>query len=259
MFNGAREDSAALIELVLTQAGRGGRTPTGLTESGFQRMQAGRTVLMVDCGAPPPAGLDRRAHAGTLSMELSVGRERMIVNCGAAPPSLGPWRNAARATAAHSTLVLADSNSAELKPDGLGRAPEVVEAQRQEANGAHWLEASHDGYREQHGAVHHRRLYVAESGEDIRGEDSIEASAPVPFAVRFHLHPGVVASMQQDGKTVVLRLPGGGVWSMWGRASTMSVEESVYLGGPTMRASQQVVLTAEGETKTAEWGITKVG
>ena len=259
LFNGAREDSAALIDLVLTQAGRVGRAPAGLTESGFQRLQAGRSVLMVDCGPPPPHGMDRLAHAGTLSMELSIGRERLIVNCGAAPPSTGPWNDAARATAAHSTLVVGDTNSAELKPNGLGRVPTIVDAQRQEANGAHWLEASHDGYRAQHGAIHHRRLYLAESGEDIRGEDAIEASAALTFAIRFHLHPSVVASMQQDGRSVVLRLPAGSVWSLRAKGANIALEESIYLGGPEQRATQQIVLTAIDDAQKAEWAITKVG
>ena len=87
LFNGSREDHSALIELVLAQAGRSGRSPSSLTEGGFQRLQAGRSVLIVDCGRPPPPGVDRMAHAGTLSMELSIGRERLIVNCGAAPAS----------------------------------------------------------------------------------------------------------------------------------------------------------------------------
>lgn len=259
LFNGSREEQPALVDLVLTQAGRGGRAPAGLTESGFQRLQAGRSVLLVDSGPPPPHGIDRLAHAGTLSMELSIGRERLIVNCGAAPPSMGPWRDAARATAAHSTLVVGDTNSSELKPVGLGRVPAVVEAQRQEANGAHWLETSHDGYRSVNGAVHHRRLYMAESGEDIRGEDSIEGPAPLAFVVRFHLHPGAVASMQQDGRSVVLRLPGGSVWSLRAKAVEIGLEESVYLGGGEPQGTQQIVLSSDGSVQKAEWAITKVG
>ena len=85
LFNGSREESSSLIDIALTQAGRSGRGPSALTDGGFQRLQAGRSVLIVDCGAPPPPGVDRYAHAGTLSMELSVGRDRMIVNCGAVP------------------------------------------------------------------------------------------------------------------------------------------------------------------------------
>ena len=185
LFNGSKEETAALVELVLTQAGRGGRGPLALAEGGFSRMQAGRSVLLVDCGVPAPPGLDRFAHAGTLSMELSVGRDRLIVNCGAFIAGPAEWHDAARATAAHSTLVIGDLNSSELKPEGLGRRPTVVEVNRQEAAGAHWLDVSHDGWKKSFNALHRRRLYMAESGEDIRGEDLIEAPEPQPFTLRF--------------------------------------------------------------------------
>ncbi len=259
LFNGTRDESATLIDLVLVQAGRGARPPPFLPDMGFQRLQAGRTVLIVDAGAPAPPGIDRLAHAGTLSFELSIGRERMIVNCGAAPVTGAQWTDAARSTAAHSTLVIADTNSSELKPVGLGRRPQTVSAERQEANGAHWLEASHDGWRKPFGAVHRRRLYMAESGEDIRGEDVIEASSGQPYTVRFHLHPSVIASMQQDGEAVLLRLPSGG-WRLRAEGAQMALEESVYLGGSEPRRSEQIVLTgfADG-TQQAKWAITKVG
>ncbi len=260
LFNGTKEETPALIELVLAQAGRAGRLPATLTEGGFQRLQAGRSVLIVDCGIPPAPKLDRFAHAGTLSFELSIGRERMIVNCGAAPAAGLEWRDATRATAAHSTLVIADMNSSELRDHGLGRRPDVVEAHRQEANGAHWLEASHDGWRRPFGAVHRRRLYLSETGEDIRGEDAIEAASPQPYTIRFHLHPAVNASLQQDGEAVLLRLPSGSGWRLRADGARMSLEESVYLGGPEPRRAEQVVLTgfADG-AQQVKWAITKVG
>ncbi len=260
LFNGSKEDTAALIDLVLAQAGRAGRSPQSLLEGGFQRMQAGRTVLVVDCGRPPPPGVDRFAHAGTLSLELSVGRERLIVNCGGAPAAGPQWRDATRATAAHSTLVIADTNSSELKTTGLGRQPEKVEAQRQEANGAHWLEASHDGYVKPFGAVHRRRLYLAESGEDVRGEDAVEAAAPQPYSLRFHLHPGVNASLQQDGEAVLFRLPSGAGWRLRAEGARMSLEESIYLGGPEPKRCEQVVLTGYPDgPQQVKWAISKVG
>jgi uncharacterized heparinase superfamily protein len=260
LFNGSKEENGPLIDLVLTQAGRGGRGPSALNDGGFQRMQAGRSVLIVDCGAPPPPGVDRYAHAGTLSMELSIGRERLIVNCGAFPAGPAEWRDAARATAAHSTLVIADVSSSELKPDGLGRRPVVVEAQRQEANGAHWLEAHHDGWQKPFGAVHRRRLYLAESGEDIRGEDVVEAPASQPSTLRFHLHPDVQASLQQDGEAVLLRLRSGGGWRLRADGARMTLEESVYLGGPEPRRTEQVVLTGHVDgPQQVKWAISKVG
>ena len=260
LFNGSKEESSILIDLVLTQAGRGGRGPSALADGGFQRLQAGRSVLIVDCGAPPPPGVDRYAHAGTLSMELSIGRERLIVNCGAFPAGPLEWRDAARATAAHSTLVIADLSSSELRPDGLGRRPEEVKAQRQEANGAHWLEVEHDGWRKPFGAVHRRRLYLAESGDDIRGEEVIEAAEPLPFTVRFHLHPDVQTSMQQDGESVLLRLRSGGGWRLRADGAKLSLDESIYLGGPDPRRAEQVVLTGHQDgPQQVKWAISKVG
>ena len=260
LFNGSKEEHPSLIEQVLSQAGRVGRSPSSLTEGGFQRLQAGRTVLLIDCGRPPPPGVDRLAHAGTLSLEVSIGRERLIVNCGATPASGQMWQDATRATAAHSTLVIADTNSSELKPNGIGRQPEKVEAQRQEANGAHWLEASHDGYRKPFGALHRRRLYLAESGEDIRGEDAIESVTPQPYTLRFHLHPAVNANLQQDGEAVLLRLTSGGGWRLRAEGARMTLEESVYLGGPEPRRSEQVVLTGYADgPQQVKWAISKVG
>jgi uncharacterized heparinase superfamily protein len=260
LFNDAKEEAGALIDLVLAQAGRAGRAINALTDGGFHRLQGGRSVLIVDCGAPPPPGIDRFAHAGTLSLELSVARERLIVNCGAASAGTPEWRMAMRATAAHSTLVIADVNSSELKPDGLGRRPEQVEVQRQEANGAHWLEASHDGWARVFGAIHRRRLYLAESGEDLRGEDAVEAATPQPFTVRFHLHPTVSANMQQDGEAVLLRLPSGGGWRLRADGARMALEESIYLGGMEPRRSEQVVLTGHADgPQQVKWAITRVG
>ncbi len=259
LFNGAREGNPALIELVLTQAGRGGRPVGALPEGGFHRLQAGRGLVLLDGGKPPPPGADRSAHAGTLAFEFSVARERMIVNCGAAHAG-GQWFDAARASAAHSTLIIADTNAAELRPEGLGRRPEQVEVERQEAAGAHWLAASHDGWWRVYGAIHRRRLYLAESGEDLRGEDAVEAPTPQPFTIRFHLHPSVTASIQQDGEAVLLRLPSGNFWRLRAEGVRMAVEESVYLGGEAPRRSEQVVLSSGPDgAQLVKWAITKMG
>ena len=260
LFNNSREDSSALLEQVLAQAGRTNAAPAALADGGFQRLQAGRTILIADCGAPAARGLDRFAHAGTLGMEISVGRQRMIVNCGAAPAASREWIDALRATAAHSTLVIADTSSSELRPDGLGRRPIKVTAQRQEDNGALWLDASHDGWRKPFGALHHRRLWLAQSGDEIRGEDAVEASIGQPFTLRFHLHPSVQASLQQDGETVLLRLPSGTGWRLRANAAKLSLDESIYLGGTEPRRSEQVVLTGYADgPQEIKWAITKVG
>jgi len=261
LFNGTREDLSGAMAQAFAQGPARARAAQRLSEMGFQRLAAGRTVLVIDTGAPAPKGLDRLAHAGTLAFELSVGRDRVIVNCGAAPAAGQQWRDALRATAAHSTLVIADVNSSELKEGGLGRRPEAVSVQRHEANGAQWLDASHDGWRRPFGATHRRRLYLGESGEDLRGEDSIEAATPQPFAIRFHLHPDVDASLQQDGAGVLLRTPSGTGWVFRAEGARLALEESIYAGGGEPRRSEQVVLSGSPSDGPClvKWAISKLG
>jgi uncharacterized heparinase superfamily protein len=271
LFNGTRDEPAAILDLVLTQAQSRGRAPAALPETGFQRLAASRTLVLVDAGAPPaarrepapgglPRGADRFAHAGTLAFEMSVGRDRVIVNCGAAPAAEGEWRDALRATAAHSTLVLADTNSSELRPEGFGRRAETVECERAEASGAQWLDATHDGWLRQFGVRHRRRLYLSDSGDDLRGEDELEITgdiAPPGFTVRFHLHPAVVASLQQDEAGVLLRLPSGAGWRLRAKGARVAIEESIFLSAEPRR-SQQVALHAEAGATSVQWAISRL-
>ena len=250
LFNDSVEEQAVFLEMSLQRAQSRSRAQTAAPQSGFQRLHAGRTLLLVDAGAPPPAGYDAHTHAGTLSFEMSHGRQRLIVNCGA-HPGHPDWHRLLRATAAHSTLTLADTNSSELLPAGrgrgaaLGRRPETVVCRREEAEGAAWLDMSHDGYRTVLDALIERRLFLAASGEDLRGEDLVNGPEGLPFAIRFHLHPEVTAGLVQGGQAVLLRVPGGGGgWRLRAAGAEIGLEESVYLGQPEqLRRSQQIVLT----------------
>ena len=124
LFNNSVEEDGILVDLVLTRSETKGRAPAQAPQSGFQRLQAGQSLVLVDTGKPPPAGFDDQAHAGTLSFELSHGRERIIVNCGGYRGAKPAWRRVARSSAAHSVLVVGDTNAVEISDDGsLGRGP----------------------------------------------------------------------------------------------------------------------------------------
>jgi len=265
LFNGSNEGDGLQIALVLQRAASGKGPLQSAPVSGFQRLQAGRSLVLVDSGRPPPPGYDRLAHAGTLSFEMSVGRERLIVNCGA-QAGAGEWRVAQRSTAAHSTASIDDTNSSELFTDG-GFGPRRADTtcRRDEDDGNIWLEASHDGYQELYGLVHARRLYLSASGDDLRGEDRFTgdeaAVGTQAFALRFHLHPEVKAMAAQDGRSVVLRLPKGGGWRLRSAGAALALEQSVYLGQPgQIRRSQQIVLSGSlsGAETLVKWALQRM-
>ena len=265
-FNDTSEEYGALADLLLTRSEVRARPPVSAPHSGFQRLQGGKTIVIADTGAPPPPSLDRHAHAGTLSFEMSVGRERLIVNCGAYSGTNPDWRRAARNTAAHSTLIVADTNSAELRDDlTLGHRPAVDTAERAEAEGSQWIAAAHDGYAAQFGLRHARQLFLAADGEDLRGEDNLTGagSAEAAFAIRFHLHPTVQVSLIQDGTAALLRLAGGTGFRLRAQGAQMSLAESVYLGSGEIKKTRQIVLAGKvgtgAEGATVKWAIRREG
>ena len=257
LFNGSLPGGQALVELALQRAGNGPRPLTSAPYSGFQRLQAGRTLVLVDAGRPPAPGYDERAHAGTLAFELSSGPERVIVNCGAAPGQAS-WQDLVRTTAAHSTLTLADHNSSELRAGGgFGKRRASASCRRQEAEGDLWLDMAHDGYQAPFGVTHQRRLFLERSGEDFRGEDSLSGKAGLAFAIRFHLHPEVQASLAQGGGAALLRTPRGEGWRLRCKGAEVALEPSVYLAEGDARRSAQVVLTGVtgGKETQVLWGL----
>tara|TARA_R110002110_G_scaffold978_4_gene3774 strand:+ start:296 stop:943 length:648 start_codon:yes stop_codon:yes gene_type:complete len=156
--------------------------------------------------------------------------------------------------------------------------PARVESRRNESDEGIWLDAAHDGYKKLFGFVHRRRLFLSESGEDLRGEDSLtrapdeppklmvpfkqasDEGDPAAFAVRFHLHPDARASLAHDKSNVLVLLPNGDGWQFRARVengkSSITLEESVYLGAADRtRRSEQIVVTGEAfrDEATVHW------
>ena len=261
LFNNSVEEDGILVDLVLTRSETKGRAPSQAPQTGFQRMQAGHSLVLVDTGRSFER-FDETAHAGLLSFEMSQGRERIIVNCGGYRGTQRAWRQVSRASAAHSVLVVADTNAVEIKDDGtLGGGPATLRCERAEEDGHQWIAASHDGYRQRFGVAYARELYLAADGDDLRGEDKLTGRSGTQFVVRFHLHPAVEARLAQDGTAAVLRLPSGLTWRLRASGAELSLAESIYLGSGELKKTQQVVLTGTTGANGASvrWAIRREG
>ena len=209
---------------------------------GYQRLSALGTIVVVDAAPPPPAKIAATGCASTLAIEMSDGAQRLVVNCGG--PGLMPTAmpqelvQALRSTAAHSTLVLGDSNSTAILPDGsLGKGVAEVEVARSEDNDCSRLETSHDGYVKGFGLMHQRRLSLGNDGKEVRGEDRLTPKGrkkireSAPYAIRFHLAPGVEATVTADGMGAIIRSSGAPPWNFRCRGAMLQVEESLFVDG----------------------------
>jgi hypothetical protein len=72
-----------------------------LRDTGYVRLGAGGDAVIFDCGPCGPDDNPGHAHAGFLSVEISIGGERFIVDPGVPTYTAGAERDASRSAAAH--------------------------------------------------------------------------------------------------------------------------------------------------------------
>ncbi len=265
LFNGMSVTAPDTLATLLAYNDARAQPIENAAHSGYQRLQAKGSVVIMDAGPPPPAAFSNRAHAGCLSFEFSDEQHRIVVNCGAPPPGSEQWRQIARATAAHSTVTVADTSSCRFVGEGrvgamLGApilsGPRIVtmqrELRREPDDPAIGVVTSHDGYRATLGVLHHRRILLETTGRRIAGEDRIEIVSPGrsaagtdAFAVRFHLHPLVRPQLEPDGRAARLTLYNGRVWRFDAGGLPVTIEESVFFATPDgARRSEQIVVSS---------------
>ena len=261
LFNGMGATAPHVLATLLAHDDARAAAQMNAPYSGYQRIEAEELVLVMDAGACPQPEFSDKAHAGCLSFELTTGIQKLIVNCGAPDELRAGMRDAARATAAHSTLTIADTSSCRFATGpGFNRwlegrivaGPQSVAVTRKEDQEGIRLEARHDGYARRFGLLHERILLVSPDGSWIEGQDALLAApqrvpgtGAVEYAVRFHLHPLVQAIRSEDETAVQLLLPDGSAWLFRADGSAISIEESIYFAAPEgIRGSEQLVIHA---------------
>ena len=254
-WQGCGPGEAARITALVEGCGLRARPLRQARGWGYQRMSALGTVVVLDAAPPPPAKMAAQGSASTLAFELSDGPQRIVVNCGGPGPLPTDLPKelvqGLATTAAHSTLVLADTNSTNILPDGsLGKGVEDVTIERSEDNDASRIEAGHDGYLRVFGLTHKRSLMLGNDGKELRGADQLIAKGrkkireSAPYAVRFHLAPAIEVTTTADGMGAILRSRGVPPWNFRCRGGSLNVEESLWIDGrgQPQRTSQLVIV-----------------
>ena len=247
LMNGAVATTGPLIEAVIKASGGKGRALTSAPYSGFHRLKAGQTTILIDCGEP----LSReQAFKAPASFELSNGKVRLIGNCGmrlADDTTRPQWRAALASTAAHSTLVINDKDAGPVNE---------ASVQRRDHEGARLIEMSHNGYQASFGITHRRAIYIDGSGSDIRGEETLSGGRSQPFSVRFHLYPDIRASMVSGGGEVLIKPPRGRGWRFSCPYPVMLEDSVSFFDGRQHRAQQIVILGNHEPAETVvKWRI----
>lgn len=274
-FQGGESSTAARVAAARAHDDAEGEVPVSLPNGRYQRLQGSLLQVVADAGPPARGAYAVTACAQPLAVEVVCGKDRLITNAGWSERE--PERQGFRLTAAGSTLTLGETSMLEPLQGRMARilgarlegAAFRVESRRHDADDAQWLELAHDGWAQRFGLTHERRLFVDVRADELRAEDQL-APAPgahprvlaVPYAARFHLHPGVQVSQARDRKSVLLRGPSGRGWWFRSDAAEVAVEPSVCFENGLSRKTAQIVLRGvartEGTTRL-RWKIAPAG
>ena len=276
LFNGMSGTPSDLLATLLAYDDTRGTPMASMPHSGFQRLDAGATTVIMDTGPPPPSSVSNEAHAGCLSFELSSGVSRIVINCGMPSTGRDNWRAFARSTVAHSTLTCHDLSSCQfvelsamkrfLHGAPVVSGPVDVENYREVVANGELLTTSHDGYVPRFGVIHRRVLMVALDGSRLDGEDTVSPApagrnrgSQTDYALRFHLHPSVKASRLSDARGVMLVLPNRDVWTFEALDDKVELEDSVFLAGNDgpRRTAQIVIRQDLRQASSIRWSFVR--
>lgn len=282
-FHGGGPSQAALVAAARAHDDwsqtEAARAPIAGLVGGLRRIHGALLTVVADAAPVAHGAWGEAACAQPLALEITCGRDRIITGCGWTPRAAD--RQALRLTPGHSTLTLGEQSLGEplggwkgdlLGPRLIGR-PIHVGAEHREAEGAVWLEMEHDGWAVPFGLLHQRRLYLDQRLDELRAEerlhpapshvdgDVIRAIA-APYAVRFHLEPGVQASLARDRRSILLRGHSGRGWWFRTDGPDVAIEPSVHIDDGLTRRSLQIVVRGsartDAETKI-RWKLSPAG
>ena len=231
-FNGMGHTPIDVVSTMLAYDDAKGTPVLNAQHSGYQRLQANRTIVIIDTGATPPQNVSGSMHAGCLSFEMSDGPDRMIVNCGSAS-NINIQNNQAigsiaRSTAAHTTLSINDTSSSRFLPEQKYKhlagvpvlsGPKNIQFERSHNQDHSMVTAEHDGYVPHFNVRHRREIWLGSGGTTLTGRDTlldgngdtITKDNRHTFQLRFHLDSSI-AAQASSSHTVDIKLASGQRW-----------------------------------------------
>jgi uncharacterized heparinase superfamily protein len=111
--------------------------------------------------------------------------------------------------------------------------------------------------------MHKRSLMLGNDGKELRGADQLISKGrkkireSAAYAVRFHLAPGVEATITADGMGAILRSRGAPPWNFRCRGGNLATEESLWIDGRGRpERTTQLVIVGEVSALGGEVGWT---
>ena len=201
--------------------------------------------------------------AGTLSLEVSGFREKIFTNCGASE-SFGKNPEYLRYSAAHSTIILQNTNISEIKEDNPHiKFPQSVVFRKEINDEEEIFEGSHNGYLKKFNKIIKRRLIIYKNTNKIVGEDIFisykDSNNRLIYHIRFHLGDGINYNFTNNKKNIILKTKLNNIW-LFKCDKELIVEDSIIVDNNITRPTKQIVIKGilSNKKNIDKWSLEKI-
>ncbi len=219
--------------------------------------------LFFDVVQPNKDKISSNLSAGTLSVEMSGYGEKIFTNCGASE-SFGKNPEYLRYSAAHSTIVLQNTNISEIKERNPHiKFPQSVVFRKETNQEEEIFEASHNGYMKKFNKIIKRKLIISKKMSTIKGEDSLisykDNDDRLIFHIRFHLADEMAYNFTNNKKNIILKTKLNNIW-LFKSDTELVVENSILVDNNYTKPIKQIVIKGIiADNKTIKkWSLEKI-
>ena len=214
-------------------------------ENGIAFYEDKNKKIFFDVVQPTKDKINSNLSAGTLSIELSGRGEKIFTNCGASE-SYGKNPEYLRYSAAHSTIILQNTNISEIKEGNPHiKFPQSVVFRKEIKNNEEILEGSHNGYLKKFNKIVKRKLIIPKNKDKLVGEDSFisykDNNERLIFHIRFHLADEMSFNFTNSKKNVILKTKLNNIW-LFKSDTELVVEDSILVDNNQTKPIKQIVL-----------------
>ncbi len=222
-----------------------------------------KKIIFFDVVQPSNNQFHDELSSGTLGIEISACGEKIITNCGGSEIG-GKNPSYLKYTAAHSTIILDNTNISEINEIGINRSfVKKVNFEVKDGENLQILSGSHNGYLTNYKKICKRKLFVSKKRELLRGEDTIISTKSIikknVYHLRFHLMPEISTTITENKKNIIIKTKRNNIW-VFKSNKEMIIEKSIFVKNDIANETTQIVIngiTSSLNTKV-EWSLEKL-
>ncbi len=219
--------------------------------------------LFFDVIQPNQDKISSNLSAGTLSIEFSGYGEKILTNCGASE-SFSKNPEYLRYSAAHSTIILQNTNISEIKEANPHiKFPQSVVFRKETNEKEEVFEGSHNGYVKKFNKIIKRKLIVLKNENKLAGEDMVIAKKGIQdrliFHIRFHLAEEIAYNFTNNKKNIILKTRLNNIW-LFKSDTELMIEDSILVDNNITKPIKQIVIKGiiKNNKTLKKWSLEKI-